>query len=756
MDDLEQAILRYLGRPGARPLKPSGLVRRLGLSRKRLGDVEAAVTGLVARGELEQRRSGRLVAMQPGRSRGSRKGRQNKRSNHGLLEGPVQRTAGGAGFLAVPITAGQPPRPDLYIAPRDMRGALDGDTVRVKMLSRRRGGGQRCGRVETIISRATTQFVGRYFERGGHGWVRVNGRTWDEPVRVGDPGAKKARSGDQVVLEVVRFPAWNQQAEGVLLEVLGPRGQAGVDVQTVIREFGLPVEFPEAVLQEARAAVEAFDESDGQGRRDLSTETIVTIDPVDARDFDDAISLDELDDGGWRLGVHIADVSHFVTRDGSLDREAQRRGTSVYLPGQVIPMLPEVISNGLASLQQGHRRYAMSVLVEFSPQGVPRGTEFFRSMICVTRRLAYEQVSEILADPDHFQGRVAAPVRTLLARMQVLSRILRKRRFEAGALELQLPETKVELDREGRVESIRDVVHDESHQMIEEFMLAANVAVATALNERGVTFLRRIHPSPSFNKLRAFAEFVTLLGFDLKRFQSRQQLQKVLDRAATTSCVQAVNYALLRSLKQAEYSGREEGHYALALQEYCHFTSPIRRYPDLVIHRMIGRLIDGKRLRGLTQDQATRLGGQCSRTERRAEKAERELVRIKLLEFLKEKTGETIDALVTGVERFGVLCRGEKIPLEGLVHVSELDEEDYFEFDSASMALTGRRSGRSFQLGDRVRVEVVSVNLDERSVTLRMDPRSGRRRGRQSRRRAAGSSQRRRGKGRGKGRRKRR
>ncbi|MDC0176431.1 RNB domain-containing ribonuclease, partial [Planctomycetaceae bacterium] len=288
-----------------------------------------------------------------------------------------------------------------------------------------------------------------------------------------------------------------------------------------------------------------------------------------------------------------------------------------------------------------------------------------------------------------------------------------------------LPEVRIELDRQGGVESIQEAVHDESHQVIEEFMLAANMAVAGELTGRGLVFLRRVHPSPSPAKLRQFATFVSGLGFRLDRPQSRPALQALIDSASGGPLSHAVNYALLRSFKQAEYTGREDGHYALAAEDYCHFTSPIRRYPDLVIHRMITAIATGKRSKGLTDAKATRLGRSCSLTERRAEQAERALIQLKLLHYMDNRRGEMIDAVVVGVEKFGVICRGVGIPVESLVHVSELAANDFFDFDRGELTLTGRRTGRSFRLGDAVRVKIVAVDLDDRSIRIAMDARSG-------------------------------
>lgn len=688
----------------------------------------------------------------------------------------MQRTVRGAGFFRMPPRSDGRPSLELFIKSSEMHGAMDGDTVRVRKLGHRRSGGGQCGEVVAVLERSTTRFVGRYFELDDRGWVRVDRRMFDDPIEVGDPGAKGAGPGDQVVLEMLKFPDGHRSGEGVLVEVLGRRDEPGVDQQTVIHEYGLRDEFPEEVLEEAREAAAGFAEDTVSGRVDLTGLTVVTIDPSDARDFDDAISLEPLSDGGWRLGVHIADVSHFVQPRGALDREARLRGTSTYLPGQVIPMLPELISNGLASLQQKRLRYVLSALIEYSEEGTVRGLEFARAAIRVTRRFSYEEVSEILADPDRFHGRVAVPVRQLLVNMHRLSRTLRSRRFDAGALELHLPEVRIELDDQGRVEDVHETVHDESHQVIEEFMLAANMAVARELSDRGLVFLRRVHPSPSPSKLRQFAAFVAGLGFQLDRPQSRHALQELIDSASDGPLSHAVNYALLRSFKQAEYTGRQDGHYALAADDYCHFTSPIRRYPDLVIHRMIAAIATGKRPKGSTDAKTERLGRSCSMTERRSERAERALVQLKLLHYVAARRGETIDAVVVGVEKFGVICRGTRIPVEALVHVKELDENEYFDFDRDELTLTGRRTGRSFRLGDPVRVKIVSVDLDERSIRFEMDrrsgktrrsggedrqskkagPRSSRRSDPDGRRRSRGSKKRRGGRGGGSGRRGRR
>jgi len=702
MPTFDSQILQQLSQPDYQPMKATALARQLGVTKKRMPEFREALRRLLD--------SGRVRKTKPGLVR--------RDVNTALIPGLIKRTSGGYGFL-IPETKG-PREADIYISREDMGDAQTGDEVLVAIIRHPRKPGDRIrGRVVEVIQRATRTFVGTYFEEGGSGYVRIDGSTFAEPVYVGDPGAKGARPGDKVVLEMVRFPSHVQSGEGVLTEVLGPRGMPGVDTLSIIHEFGLPDAFPEEVLEDARQQAERFDETKLDGRLDLTGETIVTIDPVDARDFDDAISLTRSEDGHWHLGVHIADVSYFVKPGSPLDNEARIRGTSVYLPDRVLPMLPEILSNALASLQQGKVRYTKSVQIEFTAEGVPIHTSFANSAIKVTRRFAYEEVLPILQEPERFRTRVSAKVRALLARMHELAMILRKRRFAGGALEMTMPEVKITFDKEGKVSGAKLVEHDESHQIIEEFMLAANIAVATALADREVPFLRRVHGEPDERKLRIFKEFVESLGYPLKKFQSRQALQELLNKVKNEPTVHAVNYALLRSMKQAEYSAEDLGHYALAVENYCHFTSPIRRYPDLTVHRLIGALAAGETPESPPMLQLLTLAKHCSRTERRAADAERELVKIKLLTYMSERIGEELEAIITGVTDYGFYCQGVEIPAEGMVHVSSL-ADDYYYYEEATHSLIGRRSGRTYRLGDRVRVEVVHVDIDRRELGFRI------------------------------------
>jgi len=646
--------------------------------------------------------------------------RPGNRPTRGRTDGTVgvfRRAAAGYGFVR-PLDAPAGDRSaDVHIPAVAALDAVSGDTVRVR-ISKARDVGRpiAAGEIVEIVKRRTTRFVGSYFEAAGQGWVQVDGTGFARPIAVGDPGAKGVRRHDKVVVEMVRFPTHLRDGEGVVVEVLGKAGDVGVDTQTVIHEFGLPGPFPDEALDDARAQAERFDESIPTGRRDLTDRVIVTIDPVDARDFDDAISLERVERGHWLLGVHIADVSHFVREGSPLDQEARNRGTSVYLPDRVIPMIPEIVSNNLASLQPGKVRYAKTCWIEFTGAGVPVHAAVEATAIRSRRRFTYEEVDVFLADPDTPAVEMIPEVRSLLGRMRDLARILRARRIARGSLQLEMPEVKIDLDRDGRVTGAHVVENTESHQIIEEFMLAANEAVAEALKAAEAPFLRRIHAAPDPRKLRQLTEFVSELGFEVDSLESRFELQRLLEMARGRPEEHAVHYAVLRSLTRAAYGPQDDGHYALASDCYCHFTSPIRRYPDLTIHRALEVVARGRRP---PADGLVQLGGECSDLERRAEAAERELVKLKLLNFLKSRIGEELDAVVTGVEPFGLFVQGLGLPAEGLVPIDTLPDDAY-RYDRASHTLAGRRAGQTFRLGDRVRVAVARVDTERRELDFRL------------------------------------
>jgi ribonuclease R len=706
----DDRVLGLVARPDYRPISVKAMHRRLELDLDEYAAFKRAVKALVHARKLHQGKDKKVAARSPDGA--------GKDEAHALV-GTFRRSARGFGFVRLAKTASR--QDDIYVPADAALDASTGDQVAVKVLKRARDGQNAEGRVLRVVARASGLFVGTYFEDGGDGYVRVDGTTFHSPLYVGDPGAKGAQPGDKVAVEIVRYPSPAMEGEGVISEVIGPRGQPGVDTLSIIRAYGLPDTFDDDVLAEARHQARLFDEAAADPaahRLDLRELVTLTIDPATARDFDDAITLERDDRGFFRLGVHIADVSHFVTTGSLLDDAARKRGTSVYLPDRVLPMLPELISNGLASLQEGKDRFTVSALMDFSPEGVRVASQFARTLIRVNHRFAYEQAFAVMQDPDgeHPGLDLQPEVRARLLLMNELARTLRKRRFTRGALELVMPEVEVEIDPEGKVAGAHLAVDDESHQLIEEFMLAANEAVASYLTEHHAAFLRRVHPDPDETKLARFAEFARSLGFPIEDPRSRFELQKVLAASDGTPERQAIHYGLLRSLKQASYTPEAEGHYALASDDYCHFTSPIRRYPDLQVHRQLLALVDGKTPKA-KHDELAALGEHCTRTERRAEAAERELVRVKLLTHLESHIGEGFHAVIIGVEDFGFFAQLVELPVEGLVHVTSLGD-DYYYLEAETHTLVGRRSGNRFRLGDRLRVRVARVDIDRRELDL--------------------------------------
>ncbi len=708
MPSLEDQILSAIARRSYEPLKPKALARKLGVTAPQYADFRRALKGLHRDGRIEMGKNHTIKPKQP----------------HGTITGTYRRTSSGLGFVRPHLIEGQSGA-EIRIKEDRSLDAATGDSVLVH-LSRKpnRPDQLASGEIVRILERATNQFVGTYFERDGQGLVRVDGTVFSHSIYVGDPGAKGARPDDKVVFEMLRFPTPEDRGEGVITEILGPRGQPGVDTLSIIRAFGLPDAFAEDALEEARAAAAAFERSHAEhgtenlaGREDFTNDVVVTIDPAEARDFDDAVSVTRDEETGhWQLTVHIADVNHFAPPGGALDREARRRATSIYLPQRVIPMFPEIISNSLASLQQDRLRYVKSVVIDFTPDGQKTGVRIANGAIRVARRFTYEQVLERLNSASASEPEI----HDLLFRMRDLAKILRKRRLRRGALELNVPEAELEYNEKGEVVGAHFRKHDISHQIVEEFMLAANEAVAEQLSSLHVAFLRRVHPDPDPKKLSAFAEFARSLGYKMPTDFDRFALQRILDKSADRPEVYAVHYALLRSLKQAVYSPAEEGHYALASKDYCHFTSPIRRYPDLTVHRLLDRWLRSGRV-GSNEVELIGLGDHCSKMERRADMAERELIKLKLLTYLSARVGQELEAIVTGVADYGFFAQAEQWPVEGMVHISTLTD-DYYYYEEANHSLIGRRSKKRYRLGDKVRVVVARVDVQRRQLDFRLAP----------------------------------
>lgn len=661
------------------------------------------------------------------KSKEKKKSSKQPKDSSNLIVGVVRRTSSGFVFVRPkPTHPGMPPQPDIKIRNGRELDALQGDTVSVQLTRNVSRMGDAIGDITEVLERSTHTFVGEYFERYGEALVRVDGTAFERSVTVGDANVKAAKTGDMVVIEIVKFPTAFQRAEGVIVEVLGDRNSPGVDALSIIHGLGLPDAFPEDVLAEARQQADLFNDADLDGRTDFTQDTVVTIDPVDARDFDDAISLEiDAKTNHWLLNVHIADVGHFSQPGSKLDIEAKKRATSIYLPQRVIPMFPEVISNGLASLQAGKLRYVKSVTIEYTKELQVASVTFFNGAIKVAKRFSYEQVQEKLSHWDSqpegtdIQAIVGEDkVDQLLLRMRTLAKQLRKKRIRRGVLELDMPEAVLLYDQNGKIDGAKYADHNESHRVIEEFMLAANEAVAKKLTELDIKFIRRVHPAPNEEKLREFAEFASVLGYEISRPDDRFELQKLLQESTKSHKKTALHFSLLRSLKRATYTPIQDQHYALAMNDYCHFTSPIRRYPDLTVHRIFDQLVKKKKPAN-DEKELMMLGDHCSQRERLAEQAERELVKLKIINFLSSKIGEHYEAVITGVSDFGFFAQCKDFPAEGLVHVSTL-KDDYYRFNSYEKAFVGGRTKTRYRLGDPVEIEVANVDVQKRLIDFKV------------------------------------
>ena len=743
---LADAVLRFVNRPGYQPVKPRVIAKKLGIEKDQKSDFKRVIKRLVRKGQIlygekhlvrpagvvssnsKKSTSQSSAPSSPNSSSPAPSPSVSRESTFRELVGRFRRAAQGFGFVTPEGSAGDAAIEDIYIPAERKADAVDGDLVRIELLRDDRGElkkrhfgpgrkGPR-GQVVEIVARRTHQFVGTYFESSGGSFVEIDGGKFERPLLIDDPGAKPVQPGEKIVVEVVRFPSPFTAGTAAVTEVLGRAGQPEVDTRMIIREFDLPEAFDDETLEEARRMADTFDESDVQDRLDLTDLTVVTIDPTDARDFDDAISVERIERDHWRLGVHIADVSHFVQPDSALDREAYERGTSVYLPDRVLPMLPELISNGLASLQPGRNRYAKTVFLELTPEGQFVAVDFHSTVIRSDRRLAYEEVDAFFEEPSEVASSWEPEVVALLERMRELATLLRQRWSDRGMLEMAMPDIKIDLDEEGRVCGAHRVEQTESHRLIETFMLTANEAVATRLSDDEIDFLRRIHPAPSPRKIFHLTRFAGELGFAVDNLENRFELQELLDRAAGRQEQQAIHFAVLRAMQRAVYDPKEEGHYALAADYYCHFTSPIRRYPDLLVHRLLDRLIRGKKT-PIDQGQLTAMGEHCSDRERQADAAERELTKLKLLGWLEGRIGKEMDAVVTGVNRDGLFVQGIEIPAEGFLPV-DLLPADHYRYSRRAHSLEGHRKKNSFQLGDSIRVAVGRVDLADRKAIFRM------------------------------------
>ncbi len=630
--------------------------------------------------------------------------------------GTFKRLQSGHGIVTMAAKDGRE-SVEWFIKGEDVLQAITGDRVQIAPAKSNRpyeGASDRAIVVE-VIEHAKKTFVGTFTTKNDKKLVRIDDDLFDKSFLVTET-LPEVEVKDRVWVEVIEFPELDKRGTCKILERLGEAGDISTEERALLRNLGISEVFPPEVLADAKRIADEFEEVLRPGREDFTEDLVITIDPKDAKDHDDAVTLTIDPKTKHRiLTVHIADVSYFITPGGPLDIEARKRGTSVYLPMRAIPMFPELVSNHVASLKEGVLRYVKTVRIEYNAQGARVSTTFTNGAIRVRQRFNYDEIQQFI---DGSSVEWPTETQRMIREMHAFSQLLRKRRFARGSLEMHLPEIKLDYNREGEITGAFFAKHSESHQLIEEFMLAANEAVAGHFREMEVPFLRRIHPSPLPQKLETFAEFARSLGFKIQRVTDRFELQRVLDESAKTEHRHAVHFAMLRSLKQAIYSPSEEGHFALASEDYCHFTSPIRRYPDLTVHRLLNQWIKKKKV-SYQEDELKLLGEQCSKRERLAEEAERGAVELRMKEYVRGNVGREFDATITGVIEKGFFAQGNSIPVEGFVSLDDFPGTR-FDYNATLHSLQGRQSRLAFRLGQEVRVKIVGIDPERQKTRLKV------------------------------------
>lgn len=633
-----------------------------------------------------------------------------------LIRGRVIGHPDGFGFM-VPDDQGG----DLFLSPRQMRGVLHGDRVlcRVMGVDHR---GRREGGVIEILERGSQQVVGRIRVADGIGIVTPDNKRITHDILVPPDGLGEATDDQIVVVRIREQASRKERLRGEVLEVLGEHMAPGMEIDIAIRAHGLPFEWPAEVTEAADAFGTEIPKKATRGRLDLRKKPLVTIDGADARDFDDALFCEETD-GGWRVWVAIADVSHYVEKDGALDQEARTRGTSVYFPSQVIPMLPEVLSNGLCSLNPDVDRLCMVCEMEVGRRGALKGYKFHEAVMRSHARLTYSEVAAMLVDGDTALRKRHAKLLPHLERLYAAFQALHGARVRRGAIDFDSTETRIEFGPGRKIERIVPVQRTDAHRLVEECMIAANVSAARFLKKHKLPALYRLHDRPPVQKLDDLRDFLAGVGITLEGGDEPEPAHyaKVLKAASGRPDQPLIQTVLLRSLSQAVYGPELSGHFGLALDDYAHFTSPIRRYPDLLVHRGIRHILRKGKPTGFpySQTEMASLGEHCSMAERRADDATRDAVAWLKAEYMQDKVGDVFEGVVTGVTGFGLFVEIVGVFIEGLVHVTSLDN-DFYHFDPVRHRLTGERGGRVFHIGDRLQVQVVRVSLDDRKIDLRL------------------------------------
>ena len=694
LKERKERILAYMESEGYVPIKRRDMRAMLSVPQEDREKFESLINELIAEGRVFETKKGKLA---------SPKDLQ-------MATGTFIGHARGFGFVT-PDAGGE----DIFIPASETMGAMQKDRVLYKMLHKAEKGKKADGVIVRILERGQQRIVGT-FEAGskGYGFVVADDKKIAKDIFISRENTKGAVTGHKVVVEITDYGEDRRNPEGKVIEILGHINDPGVDILSVIRRYELAVEFPEEVYAEIEHLGTEVAEADKKGREDLRDLLTITIDGADAKDLDDAVSLKRLGNGNFELGVHIADVSHYVRENTALDKEAYARGTSVYLVDRVIPMLPHKLSNGICSLNPHVDRLALSCLMEVNGRGEVVSHRILESVINSDYRMTYTAVREILEDGTPALLEQYAEILPMLEDMEELRQILGEKRRKRGSVNFDLPESKIILDENGKPIDIKPYEKSIATNMIEEFMLVCNETIAENSFWQEMPFMYRSHQEPDEDKLEKMEQFLRGFGYYLRKKDGEihpRELQKVLQKAEETDEERIITRLVLRSMMQARYTAENGGHFGLAAKYYCHFTSPIRRYPDLEIHRMIKKMLHGEQDEKASAYYRRKMpdwAKHCSKQERVAEDAERDTDALKKVEFMEDKVGQIYEGIISGVTNWGIYV---ELPntIEGMVALSQMDD-DYYEFDEKKMLVFGKRTKKSYRLGDKVVVSVAKVD----------------------------------------------
>ncbi len=700
MEEKEQTILNFMQDKEYIPMKPREIAMILNIPKERYSELLEILDKLESDFKIIKNRKNRY-----------------RMNDEKFLEGTYRRNAKGFGFVKL-----EDQEEEIYISKENTLNAFHEDKVLIKILNPKESGKRQEGKIVKILSHKKNTLVGTFQYSKNFGFVVPDDANFGTDIFIAKADMGRARNNHKVLVEITKYPQGDKHAEGKILEVLGRPNEAGVDMLSIIKEYGLPWTFPDAVVEEAKRKGDKIEESQIKNRVDLREKEIFTIDGEDAKDLDDAVRVEKLEDGNFLLEVHIADVSYYVAQDTLLDKEAYLRGTSIYMLGRVIPMLPRELSNGICSLNAKEDRFTLSCSMKINKQGEVIDSKVYKGIIRVTERMSYTDVQKILDRADPEIVKKYEPYIPQFELMSELATILKNRRLEKGYINLDLPESKIELDQDGFAIDVHKYETYFSHEIIEQFMLTANETIAEKFYWLEAPFIYRIHEEPDMEKIKEANKFLYNMNLKIKANKDKihsKAFAMVLDEVKGKQEERVVSNLLLRTLKLAKYSDENAGHFGIASKYYCHFTSPIRRYPDLFIHRIISYYLEhgynvGDEFKAKYRVLANQAAINSSEREKIATKAEREAEKMKKAEFMEKHIGEEQEGIVSSITSFGMFVELENT-VEGLVSFRDMGDEYYF-YDENRKILIGEDSKKTYQIGDVVKIKVKDANKMLRQV----------------------------------------